>query len=243
MRIIQGGKSLVFQEVGAVFFGAFEGLFPPPFFDFCVISAKQDVGDLHSAKVLGAGVLWVFECQRAGVAEGIIGGGVFVAEGAGQETDDGVDYYHSGQLAAGQDVIADRDLLGVEARTDTFVEAFVPASDENQAFFAGKLDGFLLGEGLALRGEQHRPAGVGILFLDVFEAVEQGPAEHNHTGTAAVGFIIDFVMRGRGEIADVGDGNIDEAFIAGALNYRMAQRRFEHFREYCQDINSHFLTG
>jgi hypothetical protein len=22
----------------------------------------------------------------------------------------------------------------------------------------------------------------------------------------------------------------------------MAQRRFEHFREYCQDINSHFFT-
>ncbi len=66
------GWLLIFEQVRAVFFGAFESLCPPPFLDFAVISTEQNVWYLHASKILRAGILGVFESRRAGTTERIV---------------------------------------------------------------------------------------------------------------------------------------------------------------------------
>ena len=74
-----------------------------------------------------------------------------VLDGAGQQADDGVDDDERGQLAAGQDVVADRQ-LEIDQRRDPLVDALVARADEDE--MSGKVGGTLLAEDLADRVEQ-----------------------------------------------------------------------------------------
>ena len=111
--ILCGGVTAV-KEVGAEAAGAFEGLVAAPLGDLAVVAGEEDVGDLHVAKDLGAGVLRIFE---QAVTEGVVAGGIVVAQGAGQQADDRVDDDQCGQFPAVEDIITDGDLLGVQADT------------------------------------------------------------------------------------------------------------------------------
>ncbi len=72
------------EEVGAPGLGALQGLLAAPLGDFGVVAGEQDLGDLHAAEVLRTRVLRVL--QQAG-AEGIVLGGVLVAEDAGEQAE------------------------------------------------------------------------------------------------------------------------------------------------------------
>jgi hypothetical protein len=69
------------KQVGAPGLGALQGLLAAPLGDFGVVAGKEDLGDLQAAEVLRARVLRVL--QQAG-AEGVVFGGILVAEGAGK---------------------------------------------------------------------------------------------------------------------------------------------------------------
>ena len=60
--------------------GAFEGLLAAPLGDLAMVARQEDVGDLHIAKDLGAGVLGIFQQT---VAKGVVLGRVFVTQGVG----------------------------------------------------------------------------------------------------------------------------------------------------------------
>jgi hypothetical protein len=66
-----------------------------------------------------------------GQAEALVAGGVGVAEDAGKQADDGVEDDGRGQLAAAEDVVADRDLLVGEEVGNALVDSLVAAADED----------------------------------------------------------------------------------------------------------------
>ena len=116
--------------------GALEALLLLPLLDLGVVAAEEDLGDGPAAVVGGAGVLGVLEQT---VRERLLPGGGVVAEGAGEVAGDGLDEDHRGELAARQDVVADRD-LAVDAMFDeALVDAFVTAGDKDEAGVGGEV--------------------------------------------------------------------------------------------------------
>ena len=86
----------------------------------------------------------VFE-QAGGVR--VVQGAVGIAQNAWDPASGGVDHDQGSQLAAGDDVIADRDLVADQVLADALVDALVATAEQRQA--AG-----LVGSGLSRR----RPA-------------------------------------------------------------------------------------
>ena len=75
-------------------------------------------------------------------------------EHSGDGPRDGVDEYAGGDLASGEHVVADRDLLVDGEFQRAFVDALVmPAQEYEPAVFLRQLRGALLGQQGSLRGE------------------------------------------------------------------------------------------
>ena len=62
-----------------------------------------------------------------------------LAERAGEPPRDRVEQHHRGQLAAGEDVRADRDGVGGDVLDDALVEALEPRGEQRQRLLAGEL--------------------------------------------------------------------------------------------------------
>ena len=101
----RGGQSSA-AEVRPAGPGALDGLFAPPALDGAMVARRQDGRHVHAAEDRRARVLRVLE-QPGG--EGFVGDRRLV-DGARQQADDGIDDDQRRQLAAGQDVVADRQL-------------------------------------------------------------------------------------------------------------------------------------
>jgi len=158
------------EEVGAVAESFGEGLLATPAADGGVVSVGEDVGmgvprksaggcsggnrGCRSA-VGGAGTpsgssrLWDRRLRRSSRSGRSQRGRGRREAGGGCVEDDG-----SGELAAGEDVVADREFVVGEEVVDALVDALVAAADEDDAFESGEAVGGGLSEGLALGGEQ-----------------------------------------------------------------------------------------
>ena len=126
---VRGNEGVLWEEVGADAGGFFEGAGVPPFGDFGVVAAEQDVGDAPAAVLDGAGIVGEFE-EAGGVA--VVCGAVVVAEDAGEEAGDGVGDDGGGESAVGEDVVADGELAVDEVVNDALVHAFVVAAEEDE---------------------------------------------------------------------------------------------------------------
>ena len=76
-----------------------------------------------------------------------------MAEDAGQQADGGVDDYGGGQLAAGEHVVADGELVVAEELADALVDALIAAADQHDAIQGGEAARGGLVKAPALRGE------------------------------------------------------------------------------------------
>jgi len=136
------------------------------------------------------------------VAEGLLDRGVLVAEGAGQLAHEDVGDDHRRQLAAGEDVAADRELVVDKVLVDAVVEALVASAEQRQVRLGDQLVGDLVAQHRPGRREQHdprpRPPAVG---------GPQGGVDHvdpqHHAGAAAVGRVVDLAGAQRGRLAVV----------------------------------------
>jgi hypothetical protein len=117
--------------------GGGDRLLVPPGGDPAMIPREQDLGNLETAELPRPRVLRTFH-EPFGTGEGILSGALLVAEHARHEPRDGVHDHHRGHLAAGQHVVADRDLLGPERLADPGVEALVAPADEHEPLAAGE---------------------------------------------------------------------------------------------------------
>ena len=97
-----------------------------PFGDVFVVTGEEDGGDFVAAEVVGLSVLGIFEVVA--VTEAFDFGGLLAAKNAGNEADDGIDDDECGELAAGEDVVAEGEFV-VDYRADALVVAFVVGAE------------------------------------------------------------------------------------------------------------------
>ena len=177
----------------------------------------------------------MFGEMPVGFAEAFVAAGVGVAEDAGEEADGGVEEDGGGEFAAGEDVVADGEFFVAEELADALVDAFVTATDEDQAVEGGETAGGGLREALALRGEQDdrllgwraggaRGAAGGFCGEGQgLEAVEDGLGFEDHALAAAEGTVVDGAVTVVGKGAEVVDVGAGQAGAERARDHAVAQ--------------------
>src|SRR5918998_3456501 len=98
--------------------------------DLLVVSGQQDVGHLPAAVLRRPGVVRIFRMAAERRGERLLERRVAVAERAGLLAQHRVAEHHRGQLAAGEDVLADRDRVAGEVLDDALVEALVAPAQQ-----------------------------------------------------------------------------------------------------------------
>ena len=107
-------------------------LLTPPLTNALMMAGEQDLGHRPAAPLRGARVVRVLRRALERLAEGLLQRGVGVAERARKLAQHGVEHDHRGELAAGQHVATDRDLVAAEVVDDPLVEALVAAAQKRQ---------------------------------------------------------------------------------------------------------------
>src|SRR5581483_5081155 len=138
-QLVQPGPLLAgerhpLEEVGPALERAAERLAAPPAGDPAVVPRQEDLGDRQPPEVGGPGVLGVVEPPGR---ERLVGRPGRIAEDAGQQADHRVHDDQRGQLAAGQHVVPDRELLVDEVPPHALVHALVVAAQEHEVPLPG----------------------------------------------------------------------------------------------------------
>ena len=137
-----------------------------------MISREKNVWHGHAAKIIGFGVLGVFEVVARGKTLDF--GGIFAAENARDEANDRIDENQGWEFAASEDVFSEREFV-VDDGKDALVVAFVMGAknDEMARFLrfesgvSERLGGFLVPK-FANRGGENDLGG-GVVFFDAFD--------------------------------------------------------------------------
>ncbi|MEY2598866.1 MAG: hypothetical protein RLZZ142_1125 [Verrucomicrobiota bacterium] len=226
------------EEVGAYAAGFFHGLLAAPLGDGCMVAGEQDVRNPASLELHGTGVLGKFK-ETGG--EGVVRGGGLVAENSGDEPDDGVDEYHGGDDAVGQDVVADGDFFVDEQVDDALVDALVVSAEENEVGAGG---GEALGGGVFERGAAWGEQEDACVFsFQGLDGVKNGFALEDHALSAAVrGFVCDAVFV-FGPVAKVVGVDGGEAAGLGFAEDAFAQGGRGDLGKKGEDIDAHGERG
>ena len=97
-----------------------------------MVAREQDLGHRPAAPLRGPRVVRVLRRALQRRAEGLLERRLGVPERARELAQHGVEHDHRRQLAAGEHVAADRDLVGAEVVDDPLVEALVAAAQQRQ---------------------------------------------------------------------------------------------------------------
>ena len=122
------------------------------------------------------------------------------ANDAGEEADTGVNQGHGRQLAAGQDIVANRDFAQVAGFDDALVDTFEAAGQQNDTGASGQF----LDDGLVERVSARAQIDGRQVFATQAGVVDGGGgnvAADDHAGAAAGRRIIDGMMGAKTEIA------------------------------------------
>ncbi len=264
--VVFGGEIGGGEEVGAVLEGFLEGHAAAPAPYDVVVAAGERFWDGESAELGGTSVVGVVEESAGavggagwrlvgsgggggfggelGLAEAFEAGGVGVAEGSGEEADEGVDDDGGGELTAGENIVADGELAVAEGLVDALVDAFVASAEEDDAVEAGELVGDGLGEGLALGGEEDdglagEVAGGFGGEVEGVEGVEDGLGLEDHAFSTAEGAIVDGAVTVVGEGTEVVGGDVDLSGSDGAAEDSVLERGGEEVGKDGEDVNVH----
>lgn len=223
----------LFEEVGAVGAGAGKALGGAPFSDFTMVATEEDFGDLESSEVGGFGVLGSLE--EASGAEGFFDGAEVVAQDAGEETDDGVDHDNGGDGTVGEDVVTDREFIGLEVFDDTVVDAFVVAGDEDEVWGGGEfLSGGLIETLAGGAGDDEATAG-----RKGFDGGKEGFGFEDHAGAAARGGVIHLPVFAKAVLAEVMDVEVEGVLLLGAAHHAEAQWNADEIGEEGDNVDAH----
>ena len=220
--------------------GALPALFAPPCVDLLVVAAQQNVGHGAALPDLGAGVLGVFQ-QAVPIALFLVA--LLLRQNAGLEAEDAVGHHEAGQLAAGEDIVADRDLFVRKRFNDALVDALIVAADQRQVIVLGQPAGVLLGVTLTARRQEHDMRGRASLFrhlfLDGAQAVGDGLGIEHHAAAAAIGVVVGLLLLVEGVIPDLMAVGLDVAAPGCAADDAGVQHLLAHLREKGHDVHTH----
>src|SRR5882762_4282039 len=140
------------EQIGAPLACARHRLVQSPPRDLLVVPREQDLRHPQSAELGRAGVLRSFQQALAGEALGLCG--KLVAQHTGDQPGHGVDDRQGRDLSAGEDEVAQRELL-VHPAQHPLVHPFVAPAHQDQRSVVRQLLRLALVESRALGGEKH----------------------------------------------------------------------------------------
>ena len=148
------------------------------------------------------------------------------------EPADGVDQDQCGQLAAGEDVVADAD-LAVGEGTGPLVDPLVAAADQDEVPRCGELARQRIGQPLPAESRRitWAPARSGL------NRREEGFGAHHHPRSPAVRCVVNDPVAADAVLAQVVHGNREDAPLDGPADDRGAQRRVEQLGEEGDDVD------
>ena len=230
------------KELRALVHRALEHLFPPPAGDLAVYAAAQNGRYLAPLPHVRAGVLRVFE-QAVPVA--LAGEALLIREHAGDKAAHGVCHRHGGDLAAGQDKVAEGDLLVHALFNEALVHALVVAAHEHEMVVVrGKTARAALVERLALRGHVNDAAALfARLGAHVVKARLERLRHHHAAPAAAVGVIVHLLLFVFGIVADLDGVDVQNALLLGAAENADLERRLHRVGEERQNVDAHGVTS
>jgi len=171
-----------------------------------------------------------------------------MTQDAGEQAGYGVEDGCGGELAPGEDEVADGELLVREELRDALIDAFVAAADEDDAVERGEMAGDGLREALALCGEQNDGfAGGGWIGkaggpgcdVEGFDALEDRLRFEDHAFAAAEGTVVDGAVTVVGPVAKVVGVDLGDAGAQGAFEHAVVERAFEESGEEGDEVESH----
>ena len=200
-----------------------------------MIAAEQHVGHSQAAVFARTGVLRVF--QQAG-GKALVLAGFVAAQHAGNEPRHRVDDDQRAQLAAGEHIIADGNLLIDHQIDRPLIHALIVAAQKQQFAVSGQLLGHGLIERAAARGEIE-PLSVKAVLRAGLDRVHDRLREHDHARPAAEGVIVGIFVLQLGKRANIDQLDLDQPLLDGAAQYARLQHGAQHLGEYGQHLNLH----
>ena len=189
----------------------------------------RTAGTPRPSNVGRAGVLRVLE---ESVGERLLDGRGLV-DRAGQEPQDRVDDDQCRQLAAGQHVVADRQLQ-VDERPDALVDALVTRAEQDEVAPAGQLEGARLAERLAGGLEQDHGRIAPSKFR---QGCCDGLGPDDHPGAAAVRLVVDRAMPTEPPAPQIVDPDLGQPALQDAGRDARGERSLQHRREERHDVD------
>ncbi len=202
-----------------------------PRLDGAMVSSEENLRHFPAFVIRRAGVVGVVEET---VGKGILLRGLVIAEHAGQEAHHGIGDNQRGKHAAGEDVVADGNLVIDQVVRHALVDALVVAAEQNEVAFAREVAGHGIREFAALRGHEDdfrvRRAEGGEGFVDGFDF-------HDHARSAAIGGIVHCAVGVAGPLAQVHRFEAGDAFFARAFENAGLEHGAADVREDGEDLD------
>ena len=194
-----GKLTLVFGEIGGLneigtpATGPLERIDAAPSVDFGMVSRQQNIGYGSPLELSRPRVLLILQKPTA-VARGerLVNIAHLVTKGTRDKANHGIRNDHSGKFAARQNIVPDtKAIIGI--RICALIDSFVPAAYKEQTVIRGETLSDMLVEPVAARREKN-DMRLDALRRDRLDGLGNGLDLHKHSGTAAIGLVIDRAM-------------------------------------------------
>ena len=163
----------------------------------------------------------------------------FVAQHSGLQTGYRVEQRHGRDLAAGENEVAEADLVR-DARVDeALVDAFIAAADQHRALAGGPALDRFVAQRLADGRKQHDRRRRAARGQRRVEAGRERLGHHHHPGAAAEGPVVHALVVALGEIARIPEHDLDLLRFVGATRHAAGHEGREQFGKEREDVEAH----
>src|SRR5712671_1194140 len=209
-------------------------LLAAPLLDARMVAGKEHFGNAHAAVLRRPGVL---RPARRLDGKVVLRERVRIAHYAGHQARDRIDQYHRGDLAAAQDIVADRYFTRVQGRPDPVVYPFVSSTHDDQPGLSGQALGESLVKGLApWLHQDHRP---GVMCSNRLDRLDRRLRLEDHPWPTAERHVIDLPVPVVRMLAQVVRLQLDNPTLDRAPDYAVLKDGAEHGRKDRDNVESH----
>lgn len=177
-----------------------------------MVAAEKDGGHFLSAEHARSRVVRMVEITVP--LKGLLNRRSVVSQNTGQESHRRFHNRKRGQLATGEDIVANRQTFETKTVLDALVEPLVASAEQKNAFFRAERVGCLLMERRSGR-THHELAEGAMLGLQPFDAIEDGFWPEHHARPSTKRTIVHRAVTIPGEVAEVDHFDASCAFLLG----------------------------
>ena len=161
-----------------------------------------------------------------------------VVEHSRNQSHDTVDQHAGCQFSTAQHVVANGDFVGGQVVGDSFVNAFVPAANQDEMPAVGQLADHFLGQLAALSREQDGPEGRGgaVLGSEAANGSEEGLRLEDHALPAPEGPVVDRPVAVTGVGSEVVNPDGNQVLPDSLPHHAELERALEEPRKDSDDI-------